>query len=232
MDELDFAGIYRAFDAPVAAFDCGTRCAPHNERGIPFCCDPAHAVPSLYTAEWRYVQANTDLWRPWEGRTQQDTSRILNQLPEGQVAGACLGSALCRRGFRSIACRSFPFFPYITRTRELVGITYYWEYEDRCWVISNLRYVALQFRAELLATYERLFAAMPDEFETYRRYAITMRRVFSRRRRAIPLLHRNGYAYKVSPRSGRMRRVDPESLPAFGPYLAAREVPFPDEMCV
>lgn len=230
MDDLNFDELYRSFDAPVVDIDCGERCAPHNPNGVPFCCDSTHAVPSLYALEWSYVRANSDLWREWVGRTPKETERVLNLLPEGQVAGACLGAALCRRSFRSISCRSFPFFPYINRERALIGLAYYWEYEDRCWVISNLARVTPAFCEQLIAAYERLFAAIPAEFETYRQYSITMRRVFSRRRRAIPLLHRSGHAYKISPRTGRMRRVEPADLPAFGPYLAARELPFPDEI--
>jgi hypothetical protein len=70
---------------------------------------------------------------------------------------------------------------------------------------------------------------MPDEHETFRRFSSTMRRSFAGRRRAIPLLHRNGGVYKVTPRNGRLRRVDPAALPAFGPYEIAKAMPFPDE---
>ena len=58
----------------------------------------------------------------------------------------------------------------------------------------------------------------------------TMRRVFGRQKRAIPLLHRNGKVYKVTPRNGRMRRVDVSRLPKFGPYRVAAEMPFADEV--
>jgi hypothetical protein len=57
-----------------------------------------------------------------------------------------------------------------------------------------------------------------------------MRRVFQGYRRAIPLLHRNGHVYKVSPRNERIRHVQVESLPKFGPYKIAASMPFPDEM--
>jgi hypothetical protein len=56
-----------------------------------------------------------------------------------------------------------------------------------------------------------------------------MRHFFGRHRRAIPLLHRNGWIYKITPRNGRMRRVDTAELPVFGPYKIAASMPFPDE---
>jgi len=45
-----------------------------------------------------------------------------------------------------------------------------------------------------------------------------MRMEFLNRKYRIPLLHRNGKAYLVSPSSERMRLIAPEKLPKFGPY--------------
>ena len=56
-----------------------------------------------------------------------------------------------------------------------------------------------------------------------------MRRHFSRKKRAIPLLHRHGKYYKITPRNGRMRRISPESFPKFGLYRIADRMPFADE---
>ncbi len=225
---LDFAALYADFDAPITALDCGQFCAPYNDRGVPFCCDAAHAVPAVYDAEWAYLQTHTDLWRPWKGRTRAETDDLRRQAPEGQTLVVCKGHRLCQRSYRSITCRSFPFFPYLTREGEFLGLSYYWEYEDRCWVISNLPAVSLEYRARFIAAYEALFAALPEDRETYRQFSVRMRRVFGRRKRAIPLLHRNGAAYKITPRNGRMRRVPVESLPQFGFYKLAAEMPFPD----
>jgi hypothetical protein len=230
MPEIDFASLHTHFQSPIAALDCGERCAVHNERGVPFCCDLQHAIPTAYLAEWEYLQVNTDLWRPWEGGTPGETERIRRQTPDGQMPIACKGHLLCQRGFRSITCRSFPFFPYITRQGEFTGLAYYWEYEDRCWVISNLSVVTPQYRAEFIAAFDALFAALPDDRENFRQFSSTIRRVYGHQRRAILLLHRNGQVYKVTPRNGRMRRVDANQLPAFGPYRIAAQLPFPDEI--
>jgi hypothetical protein len=45
-----------------------------------------------------------------------------------------------------------------------------------------------------------------------------MRLRFMEERRRIPLLHRNGKDYLVSPKSGRVSRMDPGQFPKFGPY--------------
>jgi hypothetical protein len=228
-NSYDFAAIYARFRAPIAAFDCGQRCAPYNERGVPFCCDTRHAVPTAYTAEWEHLQANTDLWRRWEADDPADTARLQSQTPPGQVLIACLGHTHCQREFRSLTCRAFPFFPYLDREGAFLGLSYYWEYEDRCWVISNLQVVTREYITGFVATYDLLFERMPGERENFRHHSAVMRRIFGRRRRAIPLLHRNGRAYKVTPATGRLRSVLPEALPKFGPYAIAEELRFPDE---
>jgi hypothetical protein len=226
----DFASLYAGFQAPIAKFNCGDRCAPYNERGVPFCCDTHHAVPAAYQAEWEYLQANTDLWHLWEGRTPAETSELTSLAPQGQVLIACLGHTQCQRGFRSLTCRSFPFFPYITRAGEFIGLSYYWEYEDRCWVISNLQVASREYLIQFIQTYDRLFLSMPAELEVFRAFSTLMRRVFGRQRRAIPLLHRSGSCYKITPKNGRLRRVAPDRLPRFGVYKLAAALPFPDEL--
>jgi hypothetical protein len=180
------------------------------------------------------LQASTDLWHPFgsgpgEAALAEDAARLKAQTPDDQVLIACLGHTLCQRSFRSIVCRSFPFFPYLNREGEFLGLSYYWEYEDRCWVISNLAVVSAEYRGEFIAAYDWLFEHKPGEKDNFRHHSGVMRQVFGRRGRAIPLLHRNGQAYKVTPRNSRLRRVPIDSLPKFGPYQIAALLPFPGE---
>lgn len=226
---MDFPNLYSQFHTPITGIDCGRKCAPYNEYGVPFCCDTAHAVPTAYLDEWAYLGANTDLWHPWMADTPGETARLRSETPDGQVLIECLGHERCQRAFRSVTCRAFPFFPYITRAGDFIGLAYYWQYEDRCWVISHLDQVTPAYRAEFIAAYDRIFAEFPDEMENFRYHAAVMRRVFGRRKRAIPLLHRNGHAYKITPRNGRLRRVAPEDFPLHDPYKTAARMPFPDE---
>jgi len=229
MSSINYAQLHARFNAPISEFNCGDRCAPHNEKGVPFCCDLGHAIPTAYEGEWDYLRKNTDLWRLWEADNPKETRRLQAQAPEGQVLVACLGHELCQREFRSMTCRSFPFFPYLNWQGEFLGLSYYWEYEDRCWIISNLHVVSPKYRSEFVAVYDEIFEKIPDERDNFRSFSENMRRVFGRRRRTIPLLHRNGWTYKVTPGTGRMRRIPVEKLPLFGPYAVAAELPFPDE---
>jgi hypothetical protein len=227
---MNFAEFYPHFNSPLSTLNCGDRCGPHNEGGAPFCCDTRHAVPSAYQTEWEFLRNHTDLWHIWQNEQPAETERLRRQTPEGQVLIECLGYRLCQRGYRSIVCRAFPFFPYLSRQGEFLGMSYYWEYEDRCWIISNLQVVTLEYRTEFIQAYDAIFAEMPEERENFRRFSGHMRQVFGRRGRAVPLLHRNGHAYKITPRNGRLRRTAVEALPSFGVYKIAAELPFPDEV--
>ncbi len=226
---LEYSDFYAKFPTPISTLDCGKKCAPYNENGVPFCCDTHHAVATAYQDEWQYLQTHTGLWRLWQGKDPGETARLRDQAPANQVLVVCLGASLCQRNYRTLTCRAFPFFPYITLEGQFIGLSYYWKYEDRCWVISNLSRVTPEYQANFIGAYDELFERKPQEKESFRAYSTNMRRVFARRRRAIPLLHRNGHAYKISPRSGGMRRVRLELLPKFGPYRIADLLPFPGE---
>jgi hypothetical protein len=215
--------LYEGFNFPIAEFDCGNKCAPHNLSGKPFCCDICHAVPAAYESEWRYLKQKTDLWHLWRGdecgeTTAKDVTSLKADTPKNMVLLACLGPSQCQRDFRALSCRQFPFFPYVTADYRFLGLACEWQFESQCWVISNLASVTDKYRQEFIDTYDRLFALFQEEFDHYAYHSEILRNEFSKRRRRFPLLHRNGGFYLVSPVSERLRRVRLENLPRFEFY--------------
>jgi hypothetical protein len=230
LSSMDIRRLYDRFHTPITALDCGTKCAPHNPNGKPFCCDICSAVPAAYKPEWDYLRANTDLWHAWRGdecaSEPADPAGLLAETPDAMLLLACKGPAHCQRPFRALSCRQFPFFPYITSDYRFVGLAYEWEFEAVCWVISSLDQVSEVYRLEFIDTFDALFDRWPDEIESYAAHSEQMRAVFAARRRRIAMLHRRGGAYLLSPGSERMVRVDAQRLPRFGPY---RVEPAPHE---
>lgn len=221
-DPANIRSWYDRFDTPVVPFDCGELCAPHNPSGKPFCCDICHAVPSVYHQEWAYLEANTDLWHPWRGdeclAAPQDPASLLGETPDSMHLLACLGPAQCQRQYRSLSCRQFPFFPYISAGGEFIGLAYNWDFEDTCWVISHLGQVTVAFQREFVAFYQDFFATFPHETGHYARRASHIRQQFLTQNRSIPILHpRNGYSL-LRPLNQRLRPVEPTRLPRYGPY--------------
>ena len=213
---------YDQFDAAVVPLDCGQMCAPHNPTGKPFCCDICQAVPAAYHQEWAYLQPNTDLWHLWRGdecvENPEDPADLLADTPDTMVLLACLGPEQCQREYRALSCRQFPFFPYVTSDYRFLGLAYEWEFEVTCWVISNLAQVTMAYRQEFVQTYDDLFSIMLNEMDGYAAKSEEMRENFVARKRRIPLLHRNGGYYLLSPGSERLYRVSPDKFPRFYPY--------------
>ena len=229
LTHADILTLYNTFHSPIAAFDCGNRCSPYNEYGIPFCCDTRHVIPSAYQSEWRYLQDSTDLWHLWQAENPEDTIRLREQAQPGQVLIECRGHLQCQRGYRSIACRTFPFFPYISSSREFLGLSIYWEYVDRCWVISNLHAVTGDYCQEAVSAFEMIFVQSPADLDHFASFSESMRGEFKRKNRMIPLLHRNGQTYKISAGNERMHCVGSSDFPKFGVYRLAASLPFPGE---
>jgi len=220
---LDIRRLYDRFNAPIAAFDCGKKCAPHNPSGKPFCCDICQAVPAAYQSEWKYLRANTDLWHTWRGDEcpgdPTNPADLAGETPQHMRLLACKGPAHCQRDFRALSCRQFPFFPYVSSDYRFLGLAYEWEFEHVCWVISNLAQVSDAYRLEFVRTYDELFALWQAEFESYAVKSEQMRAYFAARKRRIPILHRRGGWYLLSPGSERLAKADPRKLRRFGPYL-------------
>ncbi len=224
LDAQKVRGLYDGFDAPIARLDCGQKCAPYNPSGKPFCCDICHAVPAVYKSEWAYLLPNTDLWHTWRGDecenplSSRERARVKAETPESMILLACLGPDRCQRNFRALSCRQFPFFPYVTADYRFVGLAYEWEFESKCWVISNLSQVSARYREEFVGTYDELFVQFQEEFDSYAAHSEEMRVHFLEQKRRIPILHRNGGVYLLSPASERMARVEVGKLPKFAPY--------------
>jgi hypothetical protein len=212
----DFASLYEGFNAPVSRFDCGRKCAPLND-GEPVCCSTQNAVPVVHKVEWDLLKTRTDLWskfKPYDYATK----KIVEELTPDCMAIHCKGARFCERDNRTIACRGFPFYPYLTRKKEFVGIGTYWVFEDRCWMMSHLEIVDRKFVEEFIATYEALFIKDKSEFDTYVDFSASARRVYSRWKREIPLLGRRGELLIVTPSTGEIRPGKPKDFPKVEPF--------------
>lgn len=215
--------LYDEFSAPITALDCGQKCAIHNPTGKPYCCDICHAIPAAYTEEWKFLQQSTTLWHTWHGNEakeidKDDREKLIAETPENMILLACLGPKSCERKFRTLSCRQFPFFPYVTSDYRFIGMAYDWEFEQTCWVISHLQDVSIPYKEQFFETHDRLFAFSQDAFDSYHEHSTRMRTHFGNLRRRIPLLHRNGNSYLISPLSERMVKSATEKFPRFGVY--------------
>lgn len=212
----DFETLYKGFNSPLSRFDCGRKCAPLN-GGEPVCCSTQNAVPVVHKVEFELLKTRTDLWSKFKAYDYA-TREIVAELTPDCTAIHCKGARFCERDNRTIACRGFPFFPYITRERNFIGLGTYWVFEDRCWVMSNLQVVDRAFIDEFVATYEALFVKDKSEFATYVDFSASARRVFSRWKRDIAILGRKGDLLIVEPSTGEVRPGKTRDYPKVAPF--------------
>jgi hypothetical protein len=216
----DFRQIYDLFQASISRFDCGQKCAPLN-GGEPVCCSTQHAVPVVQKVEWELLKSRTDMWtrfKPYDRATRQ----IVKEIGSSCAAVECRGARFCERDNRSLACRAFPFFPYIDRAGKFIGLAYYWDFEDRCWVISNMQIVEAEFLKDFVKAFELLFERDPEEYDNFKSHSASMRRVFSRRRKPIVFIGLEGGFFEERAYGKGIRPIEAAKLPKFGPYKSDR----------
>lgn len=213
-----FRSLYAGFQAPVSKFDCGRKCAPLN-GGEPVCCTTGNAIPIVEKVEFAFLKTRTDLWSRYKPK-DASSRKIVEELPRSACAIECKGVQFCERENRTIACRAFPFYPYLTAAGDFIGLSVYWTFEDRCWMISRLDLVEKDFISEMAQTFTRIFDLDPAERETMLFQSATARRVFSRWKRPLPVVGLDGKLQKVMPHTHELRPAKLDDFRIEGPYAS------------
>jgi len=213
-----FARLYAQFQAPVSKFDCGRKCAPLN-GGEPVCCTTGHAIPVVEKAEFAFLKSRTDLWSRYRARDAA-SRKIVDELPRSTCAIECKGVQFCERDNRTIACRAFPFYPYLTARGDFIGLSVYWTFEDRCWMIARLDLAEPAFVKEMVAAFESIFELDADERETMRAHSASARRVYSRWKRPLPLIGRDGSLMQILPYTHEVLPAKPSHFRPQGAYAS------------
>lgn len=226
--ESFFKEIYTIFSSPLSDIDCGEKCGPFNDYGVPVCCDISLIIPSAFREEWGFLEKNTDLWQPWSSSNPLDKD-IADEVQEGQVLLKCLGYKRCQRQFRTLTCRAFPFFPYLDSQGNFLGLAYFQEYRELCWILSNLSTVTMVYKAEFQQAFELLFDQYPTSKESYCQYSSYLRDENVLSGDKIILLDFEGNVFVLDPGSEISNRVSYEDLESYGPFRITKDLIFPDE---
>lgn len=215
-----FREIHDRFTATVSRYDCGKWCAPLN-GGEPVCCSTSQAIPIVQRNEYKLLRQRTNMWHRFKP-VDAASRAVVKDLHESCLAIECRGARHCEREHRTLACRAFPFFPYFPRSGNFIGLAYYWIFADRCWLMSHVEVVERDFVKEFCEAYELLFAADPDERQAFRDQSAAMRRVYTRRKKPIPLIGRDGGYFAVQPGTGEIKPAKVTDFERHGPYVSAK----------
>jgi hypothetical protein len=166
------AELLRTRTAPVTSFACGTLCAPGN-GGVRVCCHAEQVLPVLYKAELALLQKRSQLWREHvpsgPDAALRDTARACD------VFALCKGHTQCERDNRSLACRTFPFEPYLDHHDRFAGIVFAYDFAHLCPRITSSHAITDEFVAQCCAMWERMFAFGADERRFYAGCSRTLR---------------------------------------------------------
>ena len=228
-DKSFFEDLYTEFSSPLSDIDCGLKCGPYNDRGVPVCCDIQLTIPAAFESEWEFLQESTDLWMSWSSSDDPGNPDNID-LQDGQVLLQCLGHKKCQRSYRTLTCRAFPFYPYLDSSGTFTGLAYYPDYRDSCWMISNLERVSRQFRQEFHQAYAMVFTQFPDSRENFNQFAAFIREEACERGEDITILDFEDGVHYLNPASEKMRQIDYPELQAYGVFEVSREMKFPDEL--
>jgi hypothetical protein len=225
-----FRELYEIFSSPLSGLDCGQKCGPYNDYGVPVCCDINLVIPAAYEEEWVYLEAATDLWQLWKGSSREELNDMTESLQAGQTLIQCLGYKDCQRQFRSITCRAFPFYPYLDSSGYFMGLAYYDDFKEDCWIISNLEVISLQYILEFQTTYQRIFEIYPETRSGFHDYSGYIRDVSAGKSMDLVVLGFSGELLMIDPVTEKVSEGNFPDLAKFGPFLAARDLKFPDEI--
>lgn len=227
-DKDFFHELYSEFAMPLCEIDCGLKCGPYNDYGVPICCDIHQVVPSAFDLEWKYLKINTDLWQPWSSTDISD-QQLDEELLDGQVLLACKGYRDCQREFRTLTCRAFPFYPYLNSQGAFQGLAYYPEFRFGCWIISNLECVSLEYKIAFKQAFQRVFERYPAYHLNYIDYSRYGRETAAKEDENLVMMDFSGNVFLIDPQTEEKSQVQYKELIPFGPFEITRELRFPNE---
>jgi len=166
LSERQLRRFYRLLSVKMIDFDCGKLCAPGN-NGIPVCCENDYVVPILFHEEFRWHRTRSEFWKrmPPKNRTIR---KFIDESASYYVFSQCPGPAGCRRSRRSLNCMTFPLEPYVNTDGEIEGLMYINGTSSSCPLIGKPKKLFNPlYISNSITFWKELFAAYPEERETY-----------------------------------------------------------------
>lgn len=157
---------HRLLSVPMTRFDCGRFCAPQN-GGVPFCCDGRQVAPVLYRSEYRWLRGRGRFWKKMPIRNKRDR-KLVSDVCDYNLFAECPGVSGCRRSFRALVCRTFPFEPYVDRKGHVQGLVYQEERREDCPLVGlSERVYHARYIANSIRFWRELLSIFPEELELY-----------------------------------------------------------------
>lgn len=190
LSEEDFKKLYQILDHPVTGFDCGAVCSKKND-GVPVCCEVNVVIPVLYKSEFDYVCKQSDLWQEFVPDMKTD-AHLMDDCGYDDVMAICKGHKNCDRKHRSFVCRTFPFYPFIDENGVFLGLTYNYDFEDKCVIVGKHDIINKQYIKESIDAWNHLFSIDEMEFEAHYNLCRDIHKKRKRQRKPLHIISLKG----------------------------------------
>ncbi|MBN1115372.1 MAG: hypothetical protein JXA66_08530 [Oligoflexia bacterium] len=165
LNEDDFRYLYNILDANITDFDCGAICALEND-GVPVCCEVNVVIPILYKNEYKYVNRHCKLWKRFKPENAHD-KRLIKDCGYDDIMAICRGHKDCNRNYRSMVCRTFPFYPFIEKNGNFLGLTYNYDFENKCILVGHPGMVNPVYIKQSLKAWNYVFDKDEAEYDAH-----------------------------------------------------------------
>ncbi len=166
LTERQLQRFYRMLSVRMTDSDCGRYCAPQN-NDVPYCCDQEKLVPVLFKDEYKWHRKQGDFWKKMSIQTKSD-KRLVQDSCSYNVFATCPGVKNCRRTLRSLACRLFPFEPFIDKTGCVMGLVYQNGENECCSLFGKPQRIYNQtYIRNAIRVWQELVDIFPEEKDMY-----------------------------------------------------------------
>jgi hypothetical protein len=182
---LDWEQMYREFTACATDGDCADLCR-NGDDAIAACCDTERLGLVVFADELAWAKTRTACWHRRRPRNPVERQAIA-AWADHVVLARCVRPRRCDRPCRSLTCRFFPLEPYIDPQGQFIGLTYIYSAARVCPLIGRQMDLRQEFVNQSFSVWSRIFAAYPEERNSYRKASRQLRYRFARRGRTIRL---------------------------------------------
>jgi len=160
--------LYRLLSVRMTDFDCGKLCAPQN-CGVPYCCDGQKVTPVLFRDEYHWHRQQGTFWVKMPVRTPAER-KLVEESCSYNVFAVCPGVQGCRRPARSLACRLFPFEPFLDGMGSVRGLVYQNGDNGSCALMEKPQHLYNQiYIKNAIRAWQELVDTFPEDRELYLR---------------------------------------------------------------
>lgn len=163
----DLEKMFDLMSHSMISFDCGQLCK-ETCSCIPACCDNNTLFPLLFKEEYVWLTEHKGAdWKSFKPCRKKYTE--FKNLSDHLIFAKCPGIEKCNRDTRALACRFFPFEPYVDRKGKVLGLTFMTDDPEQCPLVTKpVKTFSKKYIRASIKVWQSLVDTFPDEKRLYK----------------------------------------------------------------